>query len=145
MNRNHEVELCARRVSLWMLFAIDLTAQPAEELLFSSYSTLSELEPELSEAWELIEQRVTGIHEDLPGLNAKVQSLSPRWKLERMALIDRNILRLGVYEILELGCSPLHVINTCVELAKSYGEKGTPAFVNGLLDQLCKNHDITVA
>ena len=71
--------------------------------------------------------------------------MSPHWKLERMASIDRNILRLGAWEILTNHRSPIVVINACVELGKLYGEKDTPGFINGLLDQLCKNHKIKVS
>lgn len=140
-----EIEICARRVSLWMLFAMDVTGRDVEELLFESYATVLELEPELDRAWERVEARITGVNDAFAELNASIQQVSPRWKLERMAIMDRNILRLGAWEILNDDQPPIAVINACIELAKLYGEKGTPAFVNGLLDELCKSRKIAVS
>jgi N utilization substance protein B len=147
MSKSKEVEneICARRVSLWMLFAMDLTGRDVEELLFESYGTLHDLEPNLDRAWERVEARITGVNDAFAEVNAAIQKVSPRWKLERMAIMDRNILRLGAWELLNDNQPPIAVINACIELAKTYGEKGTPAFVNGLLDELCKSHKITVS
>ncbi len=144
-SKHVELEICARRVALWMLFAMDVTGRDVEELLFESYATLHELEPQLDQAWERVEQRITGVNDSFDDLNNSIQAVSPRWKLERMAIMDRNILRLGAWEILSDSQPPLAVINACIELAKLYGEKGTPAFVNGLLDELCKSRQIAIS
>ena len=61
-----------------------------------------------------------------------------------MATIDRNILRLGAWELLSGDQPPRAVINACIELGKDYGEQGTPAFINGLLDELCRRHEIPI-
>lgn len=147
MNKSKSVEreILARKVALWLLFAMDATGRHAEELMFDSYATLHDLEPGLEDAWHRVEERMTGVTDEFARLNATIQEISPRWKLERMAMIDRNILRLGAWEILSDAQPPLAVINACIELAKLYGEKGTPAFVNGLLDELCKRHEIEVS
>jgi N utilization substance protein B len=95
--------------------------------------------------WQQVERSVKGVSAQLDTLNARIQALSPRWRLDRMASIDRNILRLGVWELTEQAGAPVVVLNDCIELAKEYGDKGTPAFVNGLLDQLCKNNKIAMS
>jgi transcription antitermination protein NusB len=137
-------DIASRRVALWMLYALDVHAREAEAMLTDSYASLLELEPNLPQCWERVEARVFGVEGAMEELNAEIRELSPRWKLERMATIDRNILRLGIWEILREFRRPLAVINACIELGKEYGESGTPAFVNGLLDQCCTNHDIAV-
>ena len=62
----------------------------------------------------------------------------------RMARVDRNILRVGAFELMAGLTPPRDVIYDCVELAKRYGEKQTPRFVNGVLDQLCRNQGISL-
>jgi len=134
----------ARRVALWVLFAMDVTHSEPEPLMTDMFSTAMDLEEDTPDAWEFVEARVLGVFERLDALNEEIQGLSPRWRLGRMGTIDRNLLRLGAWEILQEFRRPVDVINDCVDLAKDYGEKTTPGFVNGLLDQLCKNHGIRV-
>jgi N utilization substance protein B len=73
-----------------------------------------------------------------------LQRSSPRWKIKRMAPLDRNLLRLGVLELLEGILPPRDVIYDCVELGKRYGDGNTPRFVNGILDQLCRDNQISL-
>lgn len=141
--RQREQDRCARRVSLWMLYGMDVTGRDAKQMLRQSYGSVIELEPEAAQVWAKVERCVEGVSEQLNTLNTQIQEVSPRWRLDRMASIDRNILRLGAWELFERTGPPLVVVNDCIELAKEYGDKGTPAFINGLLDQLCKNHKIT--
>lgn len=143
--RQRQQDRCARRITLWMLYGIDVTGRDATKLLSESYSSVVELEPEAVQVWQQVERSVKGVSAQLDMLNAKIQELSPRWRLDRMASIDRNILRLGVWELTEQAGAPVTVLNDCIELAKEYGDKGTPAFVNGLLDQLCKNNKIAMS
>ncbi len=76
-------------------------------------------------------------------IDAEIKSVSPRWRLDRMPVVDRNLLRLGITEILYMAeVSPRSSINGCVELAKSYGEDRTRKFVNGILDQVRRNHGL---
>lgn len=138
-------DTAARRVALWLLWAADVTGRSGDEILLESYATAVEIEPAITSCWKDVEARVQGASDRLEMLNEQVQAVSPRWRLGRMASIDRNILRLGAWEILSGYRTPIVVINACIELGKLYGEKDTPAFINGLLDQLCKNHNIKVA
>lgn len=138
-------ERLARRAALWILYAADTTGRQPRDLIDDARYSILELEQALVGQWSAVEERVHGVNDRFDLLNEQIQEVSPRWKLERMALIDRNILRLGAWELFEGKSNALIVINACIELAKEYGEKGTPAFVNGLLDQLCKNHKIAIA
>jgi len=134
----------ARRVSLWLLYALDIAGGRPEDALQAARETATELEEDADIPWDRVQAMVVGTHGRLEELTAVVQAVSPRWKVDRMAPIDRNILRLGAWEILHGGHPPLAVINGCVDLAKDYGDKGTPAFVNGLLDQICRNNEIAI-
>jgi N utilization substance protein B len=73
----------------------------------------------------------------LEELDALIVRFSEHWRLERMTAVDRNILRLGAYELLfQPDVPPKVAINEAVELAKRYGSENSGAFVNGLLDRL---------
>lgn len=148
MNKRRESEesRLARTAALWVLFGIDVSKTLAKELLYQSYDTLVERDERLPQVWDRVEQRVLGVSGQLEMLHDEIQVLSPRWRLDRMAVIDRNILRLGVWELLTLREErPSLVISACVELGKIYGEKTSGAFINGMLDQLCKNHQIVTS
>ena len=143
-NAQPNEENVARRAALWILVSMDISNTGPEPLLTNTYSTMIELDERVSEVWDRVEERVSGVWEAWDALNEEVQGLSPRWKLERMATVDRNILRLGAWELLQSYRGPLEVINAYVDLSKEYGEKNTPGFVNGLLDQLCQDHKIAL-
>ncbi len=145
MSINHEQDNCARLITLWMLYASDVSNRPYQPVMANSRTLLEEFAPHKENLWVHISERVAAVYAQIDQLNEEIQSLSPRWRLDRMAAIDRNLLRLGTSELLSGINPPLVTINACIELAKAYGDKSTPAFVNGLLDQFCKNHGISVA
>ncbi len=80
---------------------------------------------------------VEGVAAHLEELDALIASHSEHWRLERMAAVDRNLLRLATYELLyQPQVPPKVVINEAVEMAKIYGAEGSGAFVNGILDRI---------
>lgn len=82
-------------------------------------------------------QLVEGVNAHLEELDALIVRYSEHWRLERMAAVDRNLLRLAAYELLyEPKVPPKVVINEAVELAKLYGTEVSGAFVNGILDRI---------
>lgn len=84
----------------------------------------------------LIDELVTGVAKHRQELDALVQDLSRNWRLERMALVERNIIRLALYELKYVSAVPTNVVlNEAVELAKRFGTSEGAAFVNGLLDR----------
>lgn len=85
---------------------------------------------------------ITAIQERMPEIDAALQASSPRWKVKRMMPMDRNILRIGVFELQEGLLPPRDVIYDCVELGKAYGDKNTARFINGVLDQFCRDNKI---
>jgi N utilization substance protein B len=135
----------AREAALWLLYGIDVANEWDDIDIDRWYSTVHDLDEEVVDYWPQVEDLVSGVIERRPELDERIQAVSPRWRLERMATIDRNILRVGAWELFYSETSPLVVINACIELGKTYGEEKTPAFVNGLLDQLCTDHDIEIS
>jgi N utilization substance protein B len=81
---------------------------------------------------------VDGVMRHQESLDALLQSISHNWRLERMALVDRNILRLGAFELVHLTNEVPRsaAINEAVELAKAFGAAESAAFVNGILDRI---------
>jgi N utilization substance protein B len=80
---------------------------------------------------------VAGVGSHLAELDALIARYSEHWRLERMTIVDRNLLRLAIYELLyQPGIPPKVVINEAVEIAKRYGSEASGAFVNGILDQV---------
>ncbi len=136
------VHRSAQRAALWLLYAMDVSSEGATDALHAAKATMTEVDGGVLDFWAEIEARVHGVHDEREKVDGIVQAVSPRWKLERMARIDRNILRLGAWELVCAGLAPIAVIDSCVDLGKEYGEQGTGAFVNGLLDQICKDHGL---
>jgi N utilization substance protein B len=91
-------------------------------------------EPRLRQfAQELVE----GVHKHQPEIDALISNVAENWRLDRMAAIDRNILRLGAFEMLYCPEVPTKVaINEALELAKRYSTAQSSRFVNGILDRL---------
>lgn len=88
------------------------------------------------------DELVTGVQNFKMEIDSKLQASSAHWKLDRMATIDRNILRIAVYEM-KFAKDPIKeniAINEAVEIAKKYGTSESAGFINGLLDQVSKAH-----
>lgn len=132
----------ARRAALRVLYAADVADDDTDEVLDNARQALIEQGEDPSEYWDPVVGRVRAVLDDQERIDAEIRALSTSWRLERMAAVDRNLLRLGIFELLEGLAPPLVTINACVELAKEFGTASTPGFINGLLDQLCQDHDI---
>jgi transcription antitermination protein NusB len=86
---------------------------------------------------EFAESLIAGVEANRPRLDALISEVAENWRLDRMAAIDRNILRLGAYEMLFCSDVPTKVaINEALELAKRYSTAQSSRFVNGILDRL---------
>ena len=84
---------------------------------------------------DFVQQLVDGVLEHQDDLDAKLQPMAPGWPLDQIARIDRNVLRIGLYELLHKKGSvpPKVVINEAVELAKAFGSDNSSKFINGVL------------
>ena len=125
----------ARECALQLLYQWDLTKAPVSEGLDSFWAD----RPEEAAIREFAVQLVDGTIGHLDVIDAALQKYAENWALERMAVVDRNILRLGTYELLFAGDIPAKVtINEAVELAKRFGDVDSSKFINGILDKIHK-------
>lgn len=94
-----------------------------------------------TEEVEFARQLAQGVEELRAEIDGMIETCSTNWRVERMSLVDRNILRMGVYELLHIEDIPANVtLNEAVELAKRFGTVDSKAFVNGILDRVARNH-----
>lgn len=134
----------SRELALRALYAADLCGDSPLELLRQNAVTVRDGVECPGGANSLAIERLENLSARSEEIDTIVQEASPRWKIARMAVVDRNILRIGVYELLQAQIPPKDVIFDCVELARQYGDKDSYRFVNGLLDQVCKNREIAL-
>lgn len=127
----------SRELALQVLFQTEFAPQISYHDLMDVIGAASDTET-VGYADELIK----GVQKNRAEIDAKIQASSNHWKVDRMATIDRNILRVAVYEM-RWAPNPLKeniVINEAVEIAKKFGTTESASFVNGLLDQIAKGH-----
>ncbi len=120
----------ARQLALQTLFEIDFNRADARDT-WARGAFRAGLGPEAADfAWALIE----GVLEHRRELDAEVATLAPEFPIEQMARIDKNVLRIALFELRFLGDAPAGVvIDEAVELAKLFGGEAAPKFVNGVL------------
>ncbi|HND54657.1 MAG TPA: transcription antitermination factor NusB [Pirellulaceae bacterium] len=85
------------------------------------------------------QQLLAGVRKNRTAIDDRLRKQAANWSVERMAVVDRNILRLGAYEILFSDTPPKVAINEAIELAKRYGSAQSSQFVNGILDRFLPN------
>jgi N utilization substance protein B len=128
----------ARSIALQALYEIDITGHPPELVLAERLSD-SPLEDNLGEFARKI---VLGIQPIINELDEIISKHAPEWPLDQVATIDRNIMRIALWEIAVSNQTPLKVaINEAVELGKIYGSESTPRFVNGVLGSLALHYN----
>lgn len=137
----------ARREALQLLYTGELTGLPLQELVSGDVSELL-LVPECPQGVsdadlldvDLVEYAstlVSGIVEHIDALDERIASTAENWTLERMPIVDRNIIRIATYEIVYCDEIPTGVaINEAVEMAKAFGTDESPKFVNGVLGRI---------
>lgn len=124
----------ARIAVLQALYEVDVAGHPAGEVLGRRLGDVS-----LSPAGEAFaRQLATGVILHRQRINALITQHAPEWPLDQMAVVDRNILRMAIYELSEPAIdTPAKVaINEAVEMAKHFGSESSPRFVNGVLGSL---------
>lgn len=124
-----------REIVLQILYQDDLNpdADPVESDRFLRARLKND-----AESIEFANVLYSGVRRNLQELDTMLSGMADNWSMERMAVTDRNILRLGAFELLYTETPDRVVINEAVELAKRYGAKQSPPFVNGLLDRFLR-------
>ena len=128
----------ARSVALQVLYEIDITSHPPGSAIEERVKEENLDEP----LAEFARQIVLGVLPLSRTLDEFIAAHAPEWPLDQVAIIDRNILRIALWEFAVYGKTPIKVaINEAVELAKVYGSDSTPRFVNGVLGSLANRQN----
>jgi transcription antitermination protein NusB len=123
----------SREIALQVLYQIDMTGvspTDALPLFYDHFDAPASVRP-------FTEQLVFGVCTNREEIDRRIASASEHWRLERMPVVDRNVLRIAVFEIVYCPDIPPKVsINEAVELAKTYGTGDSGSFINGILDNV---------
>ena len=127
----------SRQRALQILFQLDMSHQPVETAIASYYDGLySEESDERPKPDPFMEELVRGTVERTAEIDRRIVQRSDHWRMERMPAVDRNVLRLAIYEM-STGLLPVPVvINEAIELARRFSGDESVAFVNGVLDAI---------
>jgi N utilization substance protein B len=129
-------------VALQVLYAMDLSGaasagpRPAIQEVFERVTSNFDLQPGAREFAETLVLGVAGCREDL---DARIGTHSSNWRVERMAAVDRNVLRLASWELVYTDTPETIVIDEAIELARDFGSERSPSFVNGVLDAIARD------
>ncbi len=134
----------ARECALKILYRIEISKDSME----SSIEDFWVREKGSEEVKDFANSLVKGTQKNLSRINEVISQHAENWEIKRMAVIDKNVLRLGTFELLYMDEIPPKVsINEAIELAKKYGDVDSGKFVNGILDKIrkieCKTTDYT--
>ena len=130
----------ARIAALQALYELDCTRHKAEE----TSARLRAGETLTQEALDFSEGLVKGVVQHEPELDALIRKFAPAFPIEQMAIIDKGILRLAIFEILFGGKTPPKVaINEAIELAKDFAGDSSPRLINGVLGSLTAERQVT--
>jgi len=126
----------ARRQALQLIFQWDLRRTPLEEIVRNYYSSLlvSEDTIALPRPDAFAEALFRGVVDHAEGVDEHITRHADHWRMARMPAVDRNILRLAVYEMLRTDTPPAVVIDEALELARQFSGEESVHFVNGVLD-----------
>jgi N utilization substance protein B len=130
----------ARECALQMLFAADVAGTRGDDLARSFWSELveGELEPG---AREFATRLALGTLANLQEVDERIRSRAEHWRISRMALVDRNVLRLAVYEFLHETTPRTVTINEALEIARRFSSYEATQFINGILDAIKRDLD----
>ena len=133
----------ARICALQMLFQYDIAQQSIDELLRTYWN---ELGGEYTEdVREFASRLVAGTIHNLEPIDNRIRDRAENWRISRMAVVDRNILRLAVYEFLNEGDTPKTVvINEALEIARRFSTYEATQFINGILDAIKRDLETTM-
>lgn len=131
----------AREYALQMLYQYDISQQSSG--LFDGFWSDKVVQDDIREFADNI---VDGVIKNLSMIDEKIRLSASHWSVDRMAVVDRNILRMAIFELLYIRDIPAKVtINEAIEIAKRYGVEESGSFVNGILDRVVKDHQEIIA
>src|SRR6476660_4024025 len=130
----------ARECALQMLFAADVAGTRGDQLARMFWSELSDGEVEPG-AQEFATKLTIGALANLEEVDERIKSRAEHWRISRMALVDRNLLRLAVYEFLHEPTPRTVIINEALEIARRFSTWEATQFINGILDAIKRDLD----
>ena len=130
----------AREFALRILYQAEILRRDIKLTAENAWDDFEDKDPVVR---DFTQRLIEGVDKNLEDINAKISQYATNWQLKRMAVIDRNILRIGVFELLYADDIPPKVsINEAIELAKKYGDLESSKFTNGILDKIHKTEII---
>ena len=130
----------SRECALKILYQADITRRSIEVTFKNFWQDFPQEDPTVQ---DFTRRLALGVEQKFKEIGDKISQYATNWQLKRMAVIDRNVLRIGVFELLFAPDIPPKVsINEAVELAKKYGDIESSKFVNGILDKIHKTEVI---
>jgi N utilization substance protein B len=130
----------ARTIILQTLYQWDFNKEKNEQIPFILNNNLKNFAPGINDQ-DFIQKIINGIIENIKEIDECIQKYAPEWPIENITIIDRNILRIGFYELkFSLEIPPKVAINESIELAKAFGGSSSGKFVNGVLGTFYKNN-----
>jgi N utilization substance protein B len=130
------VETKSRARALQILYAWELQGRPSIPIVASGLARLTGPEPRILDRAEAL---ATGVAGEVENLDAQAARASENWRMSRIAVVERNILRLGIHELRRGDVPPKVAIDEAVHLAHWFGDARAPGFVNGILDGVARS------
>lgn len=133
----------ARRQALQLLFQWDLRRTPLEEIMRGYYDSLLISEDTIAQPRpdEFAEALFRGVVDQVVDVDERITRNAEHWRMQRMPAVDRNILRIAVYEMLRTDTPPAVVIDEALELARQFSGDESVSFINGVLDAVHRDAD----
>lgn len=132
----------AREQALQLLYQVDLGERSLDDAIALFWE--DETDPTASDVVEFARILARGATAQQARVDELISDASINWKIRRMSLVDRNILRLAVFEFVALDDVPAMVsINEAIELGKRFGTSDSGSFINGILDRIARNLGLT--
>ncbi|HKO56711.1 MAG TPA: transcription antitermination factor NusB [Thermoanaerobaculia bacterium] len=129
----------ARELALQMLFQHDISGNEPDMIT----STFEDLQKSKPNTREFAVKIFRGTVDHLGEIDDMIQRQADNWRLSRMAVVDRNIIRMSVYEFLHETDTPkLVIIDEAIEIAKKFGTQKSSQFINGILDGILKRYNL---
>ncbi|HJT17416.1 MAG TPA: transcription antitermination factor NusB [Thermoanaerobaculia bacterium] len=129
----------ARELSLQMLYQHDMSGNAPEMIL----ATFEELQKSKPNTREFATKVFTGTVQHLGEIDGMITNQAENWRIERMSVVDRNIIRQSIYEFLYENDTPkLVIIDEAIEIAKKFGSQKSSQFINGILDGILKRYNL---
>ncbi|HYH06113.1 MAG TPA: transcription antitermination factor NusB [Thermoanaerobaculia bacterium] len=129
----------ARELALQMLFQHDMSGNGPDQII----TTFEELQKSKPNTREFATKIFRGTVDHMTSIDEMIQNQAENWRLSRMAAVDRNIIRMSIYEFLHENDTPkLVIIDEAIEIAKKYGTQKSSQFINGILDGILKRYNL---